>query len=178
MHKSFLNSFLGIFFSLTIVVCFFLLFSRINITLAQDNLAKERGVQLETVNPDSFLRYNLKRLPEKIKLFSLSFFRKDQKVPYLIELTNKRLAEFSYVINNSKMSYLENSSSRYVTFIGLLSNEISKNGGYASQIKGGLESHLPVLIRLRDNYPQDTAEWRFVQQAYESTQVLLSNASK
>jgi len=135
---------------------------------------KEHKILMETVNPDSTLQYKLKRLGEKVNQFIVSSFKQQEKVPYLIKLTDRRLAELYYVIENSKGSYLETSSSRYVTYIGYLVEEVSKNKGVAPQIKKAIEVHPNVLTKLRNKYPSGTAEWRFVQQALESAQVLLT----
>lgn len=143
-----------------------------SIVLATDS--NNNQMQSESINPDLSLRYKFKRLSEKTNLLLIGLFKSKQKVTYLIQLTNKRLSEFKYIIENSKMTQLEESSSRYVTFIGLLTNELNNKPGYAGIIKNGIDSHPEILIQLRDKFSSETAEWRFVQQCLESAQVLLS----
>ena len=140
--------------------------------------AQTTNIQYEKINPDNRLLFKIKRLSEKIEGTIIFNLIKGKKVSYLTKLTNRRLAEFTYVVEKSKRSHLENASSRYITYIGLLSEELVTNANEKDTVINNLNDHPKVLIYLRDEFPAQTAEWRFVQQAVESTEVLLSKLNE
>ena len=133
-------------------------------------------INFESVNPDSKLRYKVKRLKEKANGFFVQIFNKDNKNTYLLGLSNNRLSELAYVITHDQVEHLEVSSSRYVTSIGLLSEQLTNNdNNNLIEASNSLEKHIPVLSKLKEKYNDTTAEWRFTQQAFESAEVLLSD---
>ena len=71
---------------------------------------------------------------------------------------------------HDKADHLEVATSRYITHIGLLSEEVEKNK-QDSGIKDQIINHPQVLSKLRDKYPSQTAEWLFLQQAVDTANV-------
>ena len=125
--------------------------------------AQTINVQYESVNPPDGISYVFKRVQEKIGNFlSLS---NGNKVSSYRRLVNVRLAELKFIIENKKQAYFEKSTQRYFTTAGeLTSLLISKNlKNDFGPVTEQLQSHIPILEKLRDSYDPRTAEWRFVE---------------
>lgn len=145
--------------------------------LAQVN-ADNSLIFYEKINPDSTIRYSLKRIIEKVEGVKVDIFDRNQKNRFMVKLSNRRLLELKYIIENNKLFYLEKSSSRYITQLGLISEELDKNKIDADFIKSNLETHTKVLESLKDKFPSQTAQWLLVQQARDTSKSILSKASE
>ena len=76
-----------------------------------------------------------------------------------------------------KRSYLETSSDRYNATVGLLIEELDKPNK-KNELQTIFVNYPNILAVLRDRFPSDTAEWRFIQQSLDTTNSLLSDLSK
>lgn len=132
-------------------------------------------IKFENINPDRDILYKIKRVKEKLSEIVTKQFNKSNLGNYYLDTSGMRLAEYAYIIRENKMGQIETSSSRYVSFIGMLS--ANTNSLDIDNAKNKLNSHIAILQELSTKYHYDTAEWRFVQQALESAKVLLSNIS-
>lgn len=120
-------------------------------------------ITYESVNPPNGSPYLFKRIREKISIFFA--FSNKSKVQVYKKLVNVRLAELKYVIEKKEMGYFEQTTKRYFTTVGQLTEFLilSRLEDEFIPVKDELLSHLPVLIKLRDTYDSSTAEWRFVE---------------
>ncbi len=118
----------------------------------------------ESVNPGSDYNFILKRLKEKLILMFLSV-SVNKKANYYMKLVDVRLAELKYVVSNKDIANIQTSSQRYFSTAGQLEQYLLKNN--LSNIKGLAKdlftSHRSKLEALRDSYPYDTSEYRFIQ---------------
>lgn len=120
-------------------------------------------IKYQEINPKDTFNYGVKRFKEKF--FLAVNFSKNKKADYLLNLTDVRLAELKYTIENKDMANFETSTQRYFTTIGQYVEHLtSKKVVYDKKIiSEKLDKHTPILEKLRDSFPSDTAEWRFVQ---------------
>lgn len=127
--------------------------------------AEEMIIKYEKVNPKDGFSYAVKRLQEKFFL-QLYFLFPERKLDYYFELTERRLAELKFTIENKDMANFENTTTRYSSGIGEYVGFIL-NTGKTDENKKKVEKllllHIPVLEKLRDVYDSTTAEWRFVE---------------
>ena len=124
---------------------------------------KTIDVPYEKVNPSGGGDYIIKRLKEKLGLFFS--FSTDSKVNFLRKQLATRLAELKYTIDKKEMSFFEKATQRYFTTAGDTTNLLkgkNKNEEF-KPFSELLESHVPVLTKLRDMFQPTTAEWRFVE---------------
>lgn len=162
MDGKFITSFFLIFFT-----SIFLVSSVSAENKAKDNIDAPKKemilVKYQSVNPSDGSKFLIKRFQEKIKLFTL-FISKTSKADYYQELVGIRLAELKYVIDNKDMARFENTTKRYYTTAGQLTEFIMKKNLVDRKEKARelFESHIPVLESLRDTFKDTTAEWRFV----------------
>ncbi len=134
-------------------------------------------IPYESVNPDSPIRYTIKRIFEKLEEKEIDIFSANQKVKFMAKLATRRLAEFKYVVDKDKLSYIETSSSRYITQLGLISEELDKNRFDASYVASNLETHVKILEGIKDKFPAQSAQWLLVQQALDTSKSVFSKAN-
>ncbi len=139
----------------------FLSFSSTNLASASSGVPT---VDYETVNPKDGLSYGTKRLKEKIIMAVYTLFP-NKKADYYLKLSNSRLAELKYIVDNNDGENFEVATKRYFTTIGQYSEYLnSKNlNDKMLAAKENLKNHGPVLEVLRDTFDPTTAQWRFVQ---------------
>lgn len=131
-------------------------------------LAQTEGpmnVQYEQINPKDGFSYGVKRLQEKFFLQLYSLFP-DKKLNYYYDLTERRLAELKFTIEEKDMANFENATTRYSSSVGEYVNFALKNDKLKKnkkEMENLLLPHLQVLEQLRDVYDPRTAEWRFVE---------------
>lgn len=133
------------------------------------------AIPAESVNPDNGFAYMRKRATEKLSLLLYSF-SPPQKTNYYIELSNKRLAELSYLVEKGDMYNFEKATTRYSSTLGTLAEYIQKkhlNDQKAKAIET-LSTHEPVLEKLLHKFDATTAEWRFVKQDKDYLQIYTS----
>lgn len=132
-------------------------------TLSLSSISAQMDVPYESVNPTDGISYLLKRINEKISLFFA--FSDGNKVKSYKRLTNVRLAELKFIIENKRQAYFEKSTQRYFTVAGeFVSFITSKNlKSEFIPVREQLQSQIPILTGLRNQYSPESAEWRFVE---------------
>ena len=125
--------------------------------------AQTLDVKYELVNPPDGVSYVLKRINEKISTFFA--FSSGSKVSNHKKIVGVRLAELKFIVDNKKQAYFEKSTQRYFTSAGQLTAFLtSKNlKNEFNLVREQLQSHIPILEKLRDSYDPRTAEWRFME---------------
>lgn len=156
------------------LVCFVIITNLSSLVLAvEQKLLKEEELtslgftKYESVNPDS-LTYPLKRFGEQAKLF-FSFDERN-KTAYFLSLLDTRFNELVYTINFKKTGFLNETVSRYNTFVGKIKLN-SKNIKHEFKLK--FSQNIKVLEMLRDQYPANSAYWLNIQQSIDTTRSLL-----
>lgn len=106
----------------------------------------------------------IERFQERINIF-LKFSNRD-KITFQQELVEKRLAEIDYVIKSGQGDLIEESSSRYKTYIGRLikSTKSAQIKDMKSQLLNMGENHQKILAPLRDNFESNSGFWLLLQQ--------------
>lgn len=154
------NKFLLLIFSAQIFV--------LSLAFSGSILAQTQGpinIKYERINPKDGFSYGVKRFKEKI-LLQLYFIFPERKLHYYSELTEHRLAELKFTIEEKDMANFENTTTRYSSSVGEYVNFVLKNDNLKEnkkEMENLLLSHFPVLEKLRDSYDPQTAEWRFVE---------------
>ena len=135
------------------------------ISFAQ-NIATDSAttMQFESVNPGSPY-YIFKRLKEAVTLNFLTFGEQN-KAKYTEQLLDTRFKELIYGVETGKIGYLENIAGRYTNQGGTI---IEKYIKIDRNFKSQGERYLPVLARLRDHYPSNSAYWLMLQAAIDTT---------
>lgn len=90
----------------------------------------------------------------------------EDKADYQIELLNRRLAELRQVVDNRKYDFLLNSSLRYSTTAGQVTELVNetKLGAQKVELERLFAKHQQALQRLLDGYPPDlNQEWKYLQ---------------
>ncbi|MBU1032289.1 hypothetical protein KKE03_05225 [Patescibacteria group bacterium] len=145
-------------------VFFLVFFSPVNALASELNLPKT------TINPDSYLLFNFKRLIEKGELFIK--FSKESKVDYYNDLTLRRMSELKYVVENKLLGEVEKSTQRLSYQVGALSDYISTDRAELTKTvpstKELLTNYKILLASLRDQYPANTSFWMLVQHTINS----------
>lgn len=136
-----------------------LLLSPTSLAFAQVNNSSASG-QIIEVNGVANLR---DRLWERITLFFK--FSNNDKADYEQYLAEKRFAELKYVFDNGKGDMIEETSSRYSSYLGRLTDLIIRNK-MVDKKEGVLEmlaSHLPVLEELLSKQEYESGFWLLLQ---------------
>jgi len=162
--------------TLLAILFFVTLFSLQTTTVSAQEKGGNGQIILEVINPDSAFQYRLKRLGEKFRTITTNIFNKSKTGELMLELTQKRAKELLYIVDKQKTEHLEITTSRFITYTGLLTNEL-KEGVNKEEVANKMKVYIAPLTKLRDNFPAQTAQWLFLQQAIDSTNVLLSQSS-
>lgn len=123
---------------------------------------QQNNITYERINPDNFL-YNAKRLVEKIELNVI--YQGDSKKKFMTKLLDKRFKELVYINGKDKKDFIEPTTSRYNSTIGVILAEPNKD----SDLKANAAKYLQVLPTLRDKYAANSAYWLLIQQTIDST---------
>ena len=96
------------------------------------------------------------KLKEKITLFFK--FNKSDKANYYQYLVEKRLGEMTYVIENDKINSVEETASRYATYIGQLTDYVSKNrlSNKKDDLTKLYEAHTKQISELQKKFKYDS----------------------
>lgn len=152
-----------------------LLFSFFPLVTYTGVLATEVNLPNILVTPNNYLFYSLTRLTEKGLIFIK--ISKESKVDYFKNLTQKRLAELKYVVENKLLSEVQQSSQRLSYQIGILSDYLSTNQNQLSKqklnTKNLLNSYKELLANLRDQYPANSNYWMLIQHNINSIDINL-----
>ena len=88
-------------------------------------------------------------------------FSQKDKINYQQELTEKRLAELKYVIDSDKGDMIEDTSSRYSTCLGNLTEAVVKNKATdkKQELLTMYENHAKVLENLISQMEVESGFW-------------------
>jgi hypothetical protein len=102
---------------------------------------------------------NIEKLGEKIGL--LLKFSKESKVDNYLYLSEKRLAELNYVVENKQVDYVEPAASRYSTYNGVMISYVvgNKVTNKKNEVINTLERHIKITEKLRDKFEANSAWW-------------------
>ena len=117
----------------------------------------------EKINPSNYYSYNLKRLKEKL---SLTLFHRTptRRVNFLKVLLLRRIAELKFVVERDDIANLQNSSQRYSTTAGQITEVITKNSLNSEKeyFRKLFKDHTLLLEQLQTNYKYDSGQWLFL----------------
>lgn len=130
-------------------------FTQPNFALAQDT----PNVEFEV----NHVANVLEKFKEKATLFFK--FSKDSKLNYEKYLLEKRLAELKYVIDSKEWDPVEETSSRYATYVSKFSEGAIKNTSKEKkgEIIGVFERHEKIIEALQRNFEYDGGWWLLLQ---------------
>ena len=105
----------------------------------------------------------VERLKEKITLFFK--FSSNDKLDYYKYLTDKRLAEIAYTIENKDVDRVEETASRYSTTLGKLNEFVLSNKllTQKEEIINIMKHHEKVIGSLQSNFKFDSGWWLALQ---------------
>lgn len=114
------------------------------------------------IKPGDFY-YQFVRLTEKI---SEKFqFNDNAKFNYSMSLIDKRFSELGFVVKGKRIGEVQKSSERLAYEVGKLTDYLRKlkDKGRTEQLKNKINTFLPALEELRDNYPANSSYWMLIQ---------------
>lgn len=133
---------------------------------------QDYGLVNEKILPGEIL-FPLKRLKEKVSF--LFKFKHEAKINYSKFLLDKRLSELITLVDQKSDPLITQSSQRYAYQAGITANLAEK---YTEKYKGMVEEAFskgkPILEKLRDNYPANSARWLELQQDIDTLNILFS----
>lgn len=111
------------------------------------------------------------KLGEKVTLFFK--FSKEGKAHYQEYLLEKRLAELKWVVDSKEWDPVEETSSRYATYLGNFSEFVIKNNlkDKKDEVLSTYERHEKVLEELQRNFEYDGGWWLLLQHDRNSTKI-------
>lgn len=103
------------------------------------------------------------KISEKISL--MLKFNQEDKADYYQELLDKRLAEIEFVTENGQGDLIEETSSRYATYLSTVSDFIISNkiNNKKDSVLKTLEEHLKVLESIQSNFEFESGWWILIQ---------------
>lgn len=118
------------------------------------------------------------KLGEKVALFFK--FSKEEKYNYNKFLLEKRLAELKYVIDSKEWTPVEETSSRYATYLGNFNGFVIKNNlkDKEEEILGIYKRHGMVLEEMQKNFEFESGWWLLLQHDINSTKIFSSQAQE
>ncbi len=138
--------------------------------LNTEALAVNQNTQDATLTPDKKLLFSIKRLVEKGMEWTK--FSKGSKAGYYKDLTKERFAELDSVVKNKLLGEVQNSSQRFSSQVGVLSDFLQANKSELIKEKEGdiklLKDYKQSLQGLRDYFPANSSYWMLVQHSINS----------
>lgn len=113
----------------------------------------------------------LEKLKEKLTLFFK--FNKKDKTRYYQFLAGKRLAELSYIIENNQIKFVEETASRYSTYIGTLTNFVVKNkvSSEKEELLKMFDRHIKIIEGLQRRFKFESGWWLAIQHDINSAKL-------
>lgn len=139
-----------------------------NIAFAQNIATSTAEIEYESITPGSPY-YVFKRIKETVTLNFLTFGEKN-KAKYSAQLLKIRLNELAHSVKNNKIGYLENVANRYTNQAGVIIEKYAMTNN--PDIKKQAQGYIPILEKLRDNYPANSPYWLMIQYAVDTTKRL------
>lgn len=154
-------------FSFLLFFC--LVFSSRNVAFAQ---ASQEEVRLE-LEVDHVANV-IEKFKEKVTLFFK--FSKEDKFNYQKFLLEKRLAELKYIVDSKEWNPVEETSSRYATYLGKFTGFIVESNlkGKKEEILSMYGRHKLVLEELQKNFEFESGWWLLLQHDINSTEIFSS----
>lgn len=119
----------------------------------------------------------LEKFQERVTLF-LKFSNED-KASHKQYLVEKRLAELKYVVDTKKWDLIEETSSRYATYLGNFTNFTVENN--LKEKKGDLvilfANHSKILEELQKNFEFESGFWLLLQHDINSTKIFTTQVT-
>lgn len=134
----------------------------LSLILTTRNTVFAEEVELET--KATHIANVFEKLGEKVTLFFK--FTKDSKFSYQKFLLEKRLAELKYVVDSKEWQPVEETSSRYATYLSKFNDFVQKNNLAASkkdEITQLYLRHGKILEKLQQNFEYDGGWWLLLQ---------------
>src|SRR3989344_2054671 len=133
--------------------------------------SSELNLNKEKINPGSSL-YVIKRLTEKIQ--GTIIFSQERKVAFHDNLVRKRLSELNYLVENKKVTPIEQASYRLSAQAGVSTDELLKLNKKEEneKILKWFSLYKTKLSELRDNYPANSSNWLLLQQNIDTLNLL------
>jgi hypothetical protein len=154
------------FLTLSLLVTFFL--SAASVVLAES--PESFGLIPQKTLPGS-TGYALKRLKEKATEFFK--FSKDSKYSYKKELLARRVSEYVSLVEKKEQSQISNASQRLAFQAGVLAeNSIQEPKETKDEIINLFKKYIPILEKMRDNFPANTPFWLLSQQDIDTMNIL------
>ena len=107
-------------------------------------------------------------------------FGSESKARYWQKLTDIRLAELKMVVDEGNNDWVEETSSRYSTYLGRYSEFVIKKQVKSQKetILKQFESHSEILAVLRDKYKYDSAWWLMIQHDINTIDIFKNRIDK
>lgn len=130
-------------------------------------LAQEPKVEIQVKH----IANVIEKLTEKVT--SLFKFSKEDKFNYQKFLLEKRLAELKYVVDSKEWTPVEETSSRYATYLGKFTTFVAKSNlkDKKEEILSIYERHSKVLEELQKNFEFESGWWLLLQHDINSTEI-------
>ncbi len=99
------------------------------------------------------------------KFFAFFKFSDKDKLKYQLDLLDTRLGEIKFVVESNKGDLIEESSSRYSTYLNRISDLIEKGKDDINreEIVSQLKSHQSLLTELQKKYEFESGFWILLQ---------------
>lgn len=115
--------------------------------------------------------YIFKRMKEKITGFFK--FSKEAKISYRKELLERRISEYVSLVENKNQLETADSSQRIAYEAGVLADTSkSESKEIKTDILKLFEKYKPILAKMRDNFPANSAYWLLSQQDIDTMNIL------
>ena len=133
------------------LVFIYLVFSFQNVAFAKD-----QQVEIKTKVEASHIANVFEKLGEKVTLF-FKFSKKD-KADYENYLIEKRLSELKYVVDSKQGNLIEETSSRYATYLSSFSDLVIKNklSNKKNEVLNLYSRHKKILEELQNTFETDS----------------------
>lgn len=127
--------------------------------------AEEREMEQEEVKLSVSVDHvanGLEKLGEKISLYFK--FSEEKKLRFKKLLVEKRLAELKYVSNSKKIDLIEETASRYSTYLSIFIDEaLSKKLIKKDELIEMIDNHTKVIEKVQQSYKFETGWWLAIQ---------------
>lgn len=143
--------------------------------IPRDTLADSQASNRVTVDHVATV---LEKFKEKITLFFK--FSKEEKFNYNQYLVEKRLAELKYVVDSKKGDLVEETSSRYTTYLGNFTDFAVKNSfsNKKDELLIMYKSQKTVLEELQKNFEFESGFWLLLQHGINSTNIFSTQVTE
>lgn len=113
------------------------------------------------------------RVRERLELFLK--FNSESKADYHSSLMEKRLAELEYIVESGQGDRIEETSSRYSSYLGRFSNFVidKKMKDKKDEILKMYDRHFQVLDKLERNFEFGTGLWRLIEYDKDTVKIFL-----